>query len=139
MGTENVLRNLRLVDGRTVDISIQDGIITAITPPGQAEGRTLLDCSGLYGSSGWIDLHVHAVPELDPYGDVIDEIGVKQGVTTVVDAGSCGADRIGDFIVPVFWRIHGYSRCSISQESALRGPMSSPSWTGLTETAHLQQ
>lgn len=97
MGTENVLRNLRLVDGRTVDISIQDGIITAITPPGQAEGRTLLDCSGLYGSSGWIDLHVHAVPELDPYGDVIDEIGVKQGVTTVVDAGSCGADRIGAF------------------------------------------
>lgn len=97
MGTENVLRNLQLVDGRTVDISIQDGIITAITPPGRAEGRSLLDCSGLYGSSGWIDLHVHAVPELDPYGDQIDEIGVKQGVTTLVDAGSCGADRIGDF------------------------------------------
>ncbi|NQX48538.1 amidohydrolase/deacetylase family metallohydrolase [Paenibacillus tritici] len=97
MGTENVLRNLQLVDGRVVDISIQDGIITAITPPGQAEGGNGLDCSGLYGSSGWIDLHVHAVPELDPYGDEIDEIGVKQGVTTLVDAGSCGADRIGDF------------------------------------------
>uniref|UniRef100_UPI00403FA006 amidohydrolase/deacetylase family metallohydrolase n=1 Tax=Paenibacillus sp. FSL K6-1096 TaxID=2921460 RepID=UPI00403FA006 len=97
MGTENVLRNLRLVDGRTVDISIRDGMITAITPPGQAEGGTLLDCAGLYGSSGWIDLHVHAVPELDPYGDEIDEIGVKQGVTTLVDAGSCGADRIGAF------------------------------------------
>lgn len=66
MGTENVLRNLRLVDGRTVDISIQEGLITGITPPGHAEGRTLLDCSGLYGSSGWIDLHVHAVPELTP-------------------------------------------------------------------------
>lgn len=97
MGTENVLRNLQLVDGQMVDISICDGIITAITPPGQAEGETLLDGSGLFVSSGWIDLHVHAVPELHPYGDEIDEIGVKQGVTALVDAGSCGADRIGDF------------------------------------------
>ncbi|MGF9696746.1 amidohydrolase/deacetylase family metallohydrolase [Paenibacillus sp. MABNR03] len=99
MGTENVLRNLQLVDGRIVDIAIQDGMITAITPPGQAEGENGLDCSGLYVSSGWIDLHVHAVPELDPYGDEIDEIGVKQGVTTLVDAGSCGADRIGDLYI----------------------------------------
>lgn len=94
MGTEHVLRNLQLVDGRIMDIAIQDGIITAITPASQAEGESGLDCSGLYVSSGWIDLHVHAVPELDPYGDDIDEIGVKQGVTTLVDAGSCGADRI---------------------------------------------
>ncbi|KHL95658.1 amidohydrolase [Paenibacillus sp. IHB B 3415] len=97
VGTENVLRNLQLVGGQRVDIAIQDGVITAITPPGQAEGENSMDCSGLYVSSGWIDLHVHAVPELDPYGDEIDEIGVKQGVTTLVDAGSCGADRIGDF------------------------------------------
>jgi dihydroorotase len=95
VGTEHVLRNLQLVDGRIMDIAIQDGIITAITPAAQAEGGRGLDCSGLYVSSGWIDLHVHAVPELDPYGDDIDEIGVKQGVTTLVDAGSCGADRIG--------------------------------------------
>lgn len=97
MGTEDVLRNLRLVDGRTADITIRDGMISAITPPGQTEGGHGRDCSGLYVSSGWIDLHVHAVSELDPYGDNIDEIGVKQGVTTLVDAGSCGADRIGAF------------------------------------------
>ncbi|MFS0868692.1 amidohydrolase/deacetylase family metallohydrolase [Paenibacillus xylanilyticus] len=99
MGTENVLRNLQLVDGRIVDIAIQDGVITSIAPSGQAEGEIGLDCSGLYVSSGWIDLHVHAVPELDPYGDEIDEIGVKQGVTTLVDAGSCGADRIGTLYI----------------------------------------
>ncbi|WP_309242102.1 amidohydrolase/deacetylase family metallohydrolase [Paenibacillus sp. S150] len=97
MGTENVLRNLQLVDGRRVDIAIRDGVITAIAPPGQTDGECGLDCSGLYVSSGWIDLHVHAVPELHPYGDDIDEIGVKQGVTTLVDAGSCGSDRIGAF------------------------------------------
>ena len=28
----------------------------------------------------------------------VDEIGVKQGVTTIVDAGSCGADRIADLV-----------------------------------------
>lgn len=99
MGTENVLRNLQLIDGRTVDIAIRDGIISAITPAGRAEGKTVLDGSGLYVSSGWIDLHVHAVPELHPYGDDIDEIGIKQGVTTIVDAGSCGADRIGAFML----------------------------------------
>lgn len=97
VGIENVLRNLQLVDGRTADIVIRDGIISAITPPGQAAGGNELDCSGLYVSSGWIDLHVHAVSELNPYGDDIDEIGVKQGVTTLVDAGSCGSDRIGAF------------------------------------------
>lgn len=47
-----------------------------------------------YVSSGWIDMHVHAFPAFEPYGDEIDEIGVKQGVATIVDAGSCGADRI---------------------------------------------
>ncbi len=36
--------------------------------------------------------------EFDPYGDEVDEIGVKQGVTTIVDAGSCGADRIADLV-----------------------------------------
>jgi len=43
-------------------------------------------------------MHVHAFPEFDPYGDEIDEIGVRQGTTTIVDAGSCGADRIGELI-----------------------------------------
>ena len=43
-------------------------------------------------------IYVHAFPEFDPYGDEVDEIGVKQGVTTIVDAGSCGADRIADLV-----------------------------------------
>lgn len=97
--TENmVLRGATLTDGRKVDIVIEDGVITEVAAMGTgsaARGREL-DCSGLFVSSGWIDLHAHAFPELDPYGDEMDEIGVKQGVTVIVDAGSCGADRIGD-------------------------------------------
>ncbi|HEY4390039.1 MAG TPA: amidohydrolase/deacetylase family metallohydrolase [Paenibacillus sp.] len=62
------------------------------------DGITVYDGQGDYVSSGWIDMHVHAFPEFDPYGDEIDEIGVRQGVTTIVDAGSCGADRIKDLV-----------------------------------------
>ncbi|WP_044479462.1 amidohydrolase/deacetylase family metallohydrolase [Paenibacillus antibioticophila] len=83
------------------DIIIKDGRIAAITETERAAfGRDMqtIDCRGLYVSSGWIDMHVHAFSAFDPYGDDIDEIGVHQGVTTVVDAGSCGADRIKELL-----------------------------------------
>lgn len=97
-----VLGGVRII-GRSEnsDIVIEDGEITAIMEAGQGQlGRSIkkIDCQGLYVSSGWIDMHVHAFPAFDPYGDEIDEIGVHQGVTTVVDAGSCGADRIGELL-----------------------------------------
>jgi len=94
------LRNLKLPDGKPVDIVVDDGRIADISPAGTISARgEALDYKGkTYVSSGWIDLHVHAFQGFDPYGDEIDEIGVKQGVTAIVDAGSCGADRIGDLI-----------------------------------------
>jgi len=92
-----VLQNVMLLDGAMVDIVIADGKISELTPPGQGKAACTIDGSGLMASSGWIDLHVHAVSELAPYGDDIDEIGIKLGVTTIVDAGSCGADRIDAF------------------------------------------
>lgn len=91
-----VLRNVKRVNGEEIDIVIEDGKIAEIEKAGYGRGKHILDYSGAYVSSGWIDLHVHAFPEFDPYGDEIDEIGVSHGVTTIVDAGSCGADRISD-------------------------------------------
>jgi dihydroorotase len=91
-----VLRNVKRVNGEEIDIVIEDGKIAEIEKAGYGRGKHVLDYSGVYVSSGWIDLHVHAFPEFDPYGDEIDEIGVSHGVTTIVDAGSCGADRISD-------------------------------------------
>ncbi|MEF2964899.1 amidohydrolase/deacetylase family metallohydrolase [Paenibacillus sp. M1] len=93
-----VLRRVRRVSGEEIDIVIKNGVIAAITGPGQGQAEREWDGSGAYVSSGWIDMHVHAFPEFDPYGDEIDEIGVRRGVTTIVDAGSCGADRIADLI-----------------------------------------
>ncbi|GLX69752.1 amidohydrolase/deacetylase family metallohydrolase [Paenibacillus glycanilyticus] len=103
-----VLRNLKLVDERQIDITINNGWIERIAETGkprsasevhrESERLAELDGAGLYVSSGWIDMHVHAFSELEPYGDEIDAIGVEQGVTTIVDAGSCGADRIGELL-----------------------------------------
>lgn len=96
MSERLVLRNVRMLDGSGADIVVNGGVLEAIAPPGTGQGESAVDCSGRYVSSGWIDLHAHACSELQPYGDEIDEIGVRQGVTTLVDAGSCGSDRIGE-------------------------------------------
>lgn len=93
-----VLRNVKTVNEEEIDIVVEHGKIAEVTKAGYGHGQQTYDLSGAYVSSGWIDLHVHAFPEFDPYGDEIDEIGVKQGVTTIVDAGSCGADRMTDLI-----------------------------------------
>ncbi len=78
-----------------MDLVVEDGIIAGITEAGASHGGDIIDYTntGTYVSSGWIDLHVHAFEEFDPYGDAIDKIGVEQGVTTVVDAEAWG--RIG--------------------------------------------
>ncbi|MGG0481532.1 amidohydrolase/deacetylase family metallohydrolase [Priestia megaterium] len=98
MKEQFVISNAKLMNGEQVDIVIENGKIIEITKPGRGFGELLFDCSGMYVSSGWIDLHVHAFSEFSPYGDEIDEIGIKHGVTTIVDAGSCGADRIADLV-----------------------------------------
>jgi len=100
-----VLRHVKQVSGEQMDLVVKDGKIAEITQAGawsnensEDDSSSLqeIDCKGQYVSSGWIDLHVHAFAEFSPYGDEIDEIGVKQGVTTIVDAGSCGADQIAE-------------------------------------------
>ncbi|GMK45923.1 dihydroorotase [Paenibacillus glycanilyticus] len=95
---ELIWRNVKLLDRlERVDIVMDaDGRIAELSDACTAEGGNVMDCTGMYASSGWIDLHVHAVSGLMPYGDEIDEIGVRHGVTTIVDAGSCGADRIDE-------------------------------------------
>src|SRR5690625_4127115 len=98
MKKQFVLHNVKRVNGEEIDIVIDNGKIVEITKSGYGQGQHIVEGSGMYVSSGWIDLHVHAFPEFDPYGDKIDEIGVKQGVTTIVDAGSCGADRMDELV-----------------------------------------
>ncbi|MFL6613715.1 MAG: amidohydrolase/deacetylase family metallohydrolase [Pantoea agglomerans] len=92
-----IIRGARLSDEQVVDIALQDGRIAAI---GKVQGNAQHehDLAGRYYlSAGWIDSHVHCYPKSPIYHDQADAIGVAHGVTTVVDAGSTGAEHIDDF------------------------------------------
>jgi len=92
-----IIRAARLSDEQVVDIALQDGRIAAV---GRVQGnaRSERDLAGRYYlSAGWIDSHVHCYPKSPIYHDEADALGVAHGVTTVVDAGSTGADHIDDF------------------------------------------
>lgn len=92
-----IIRAARLCDEQVVDIALQDGRIAAI---GHVQGRARRErnlAGRFYLSAGWIDSHVHCYPKSPIYHDEADAIGVAHGVTTVVDAGSTGADHIDDF------------------------------------------
>lgn len=83
------------------DILIENGIIAKINDDIEKSDFEVVDASGLILSPGFIDVHVHCY-----YGDTAigispDEIGVKTGVTTLIDAGTSGANTIDDFYTRV--------------------------------------
>lgn len=92
-----LLRHARLVDDTVSDIAVKDGkiaVLGEITDPAVKTVDLRGEC---YVSAGWIDSHVHCYPKSPIYHDQPDSIGIATGVTTVVDAGSTGADDIDDF------------------------------------------
>lgn len=92
-----LLRRARLVDDTVSDIALKDGKIAAL---GDVDGPALktIELGGeCYVSAGWIDSHVHCYAKSPIYNDQPDSVGIATGVTTVVDAGSTGADDIDDF------------------------------------------
>lgn len=92
-----IIRRARLADGSLTTIAIHDGKIAALGEP-QGQATQEIDLAGRYWlSAGWIDSHVHCYPKSPIYHDEADRIGVETGVTTVVDAGSTGADDVDDF------------------------------------------
>ena len=96
-----LLKKVRLVEGGVVDIEVIQDKITRITDNIPIENHKVIDGnSELYVSKGWIDLHTHCFDKYQLYGDSIDEVGYKQGVTTILDAGTAGADTIGE----LYWQ-----------------------------------
>lgn len=92
-----ILRQARLVDDTVIDIALKDGKIAAL---GEVSGTAseVRELNGeYYVSAGWIDSHVHCYPKSPIYHDEADSIGIATGVTTVVDAGSTGANDIDEF------------------------------------------
>ncbi|MGY0145874.1 amidohydrolase/deacetylase family metallohydrolase [Edwardsiella tarda] len=92
-----LLRRARLADDSVTDIAIKDGKIAALGEI-QGEAVRVVSLQGkYYVSPGWIDLHVHCYPDSPIYHDEPDCVGIAGGVTTVVDAGSTGADEVARF------------------------------------------
>jgi dihydroorotase len=89
-----VIRGGRVVDpsqrlDMVADVAIADGRIMAIAPSLEtAAARETLDAAGLLVVPGLIDVHVHARDAELPPSEFL-----KTGVTTMIDAGSRGADN----------------------------------------------
>lgn len=101
---KTLIKNGRLLDGKNnfhmtrVDILIEDGIIKRIGENINEEGSEVIDVKDSIIAPGFIDIHVHCYPSEDTNGVFPDEIGVKKGVTIVVDAGTAGEETIEDFV-----------------------------------------
>ncbi len=94
---KTVIKQVKTIDGKRQDILIEKDRILKIADQIEEEARIISVSDDVYVSSGWIDLHSHCYEGLDLYTSDPDQIGIETAVTTVVDAGSCGADNIGDF------------------------------------------
>lgn len=93
-----LIRQARAIDpaqelDEVADIAVHDGNIVGIGDYQSATANQEIDASGCIASPGWIDLHAHVFASGSKSGLNADqEAGIAQGVTTVVDAGSAGAD-----------------------------------------------
>lgn len=94
-----IIRAGRLGNGLLVDVAIKHGKIAALgSLPESTEAKQTLTLGGqVHVSAGWIDGHTHCYPASPLYHDEPDKVGVESGVTTVIDAGSTGADDVDDF------------------------------------------
>lgn len=92
-----ILKQAKLIGGKVVDIAIADGKIAEIGSI-SAPAKKIMNLAGKhFVSAGWIDSHTHTFAQSPIYHDEPDLAGVAAGVTTVVDAGSVGADEIDCF------------------------------------------
>lgn len=92
-------KQMKCVDGTIIDVEIEHGVITKIADDIPVGDQEVINGFGsTYISSGWIDLHTHCFDKYKLYGDKIDDVGYPNGVTTVVDAGTCGADTIHELV-----------------------------------------
>ncbi|MEG0278983.1 MAG: amidohydrolase/deacetylase family metallohydrolase [Morganella sp. (in: enterobacteria)] len=95
-----IIKQGKRIDGVIIDILIKDGKIDAAGPElaCHQQAEKIIDLKGeIYVSAGWIDSHAHCFTQSPVYFDDPDYAGVAGGVTSLVDAGSVGADDIDTF------------------------------------------
>lgn len=100
---------LAITGGRVIDPAVNfDGIATLLVANGKIadllpegapfQADEVIDAKGLLVLPGLIDLHVHCFEGETSLGLRPDQIGVEQGITTIVDAGSAGSANFHLFL-----------------------------------------
>ncbi|MCE2414638.1 amidohydrolase/deacetylase family metallohydrolase [Candidatus Poribacteria bacterium] len=80
------------------DVAFANGRVSAISDDiPTSEAREVLDAEGCFVTPGLIDLHVHVFYGVSHFGIEPDPTCLARGATTVVDAGSAGADTFPGF------------------------------------------
>ncbi|MDA0709172.1 MAG: amidohydrolase/deacetylase family metallohydrolase [bacterium] len=96
-----LIKNGTLVDpaqkiNGPMDVAFSNGRVAAIGA--QSSGaREVINAAGCIVTPGLIDVHVHVFPGISHYGIDPDPTCLARGATTVVDAGSSGADTFQGF------------------------------------------
>lgn len=78
------------------DIAVSNGIIQQVGENLAVDAGHTVDARGLLVTPGLIDIHVHAYP-FSPFGLDPDPLCPAGGVTTMLDAGTCGSNNFGYF------------------------------------------
>lgn len=104
---EYILKNGQVYDSEKrcferKDIAVSNGKISAIEETVDRPGAIEIDVNGKIVSPGLIDMHTHIYPLCGMTEDTLPMIDgeahmFKNGVTTAVDAGSCGCKDFFDF------------------------------------------
>lgn len=79
------------------DVAIKDGRIVGIGAFEPSMAAAVLDARGLIVTPGIVDMHVHVFDGVSHYGVDADQNCIHKGVTTVLDAGSSGAQTFPGF------------------------------------------
>ncbi len=80
------------------DLAFANGVVAAVGEDlSKSDAREVLDASDRIVTPGLIDLHVHVFYGVGHYGIEPDPTCLAKGATTVVDAGSAGADNFTGF------------------------------------------
>lgn len=78
-----------------MDVAVKDGKIARVEANIETDAKKIIDASGLIVAPGLIDCHCHVYPRFPQAADQLYNINadahmLQAGITTVIDAGTCG-------------------------------------------------